>query len=165
MLFVLTGPESSGKTTLTEALARHFDVPSVSEAARRYLKSPHYNASDLLAIARAQGAAERTVTSTVTFADTDLQTIYIWWQEKYGPAPLSLTRAYARQTPRHYLLCAPDLAWAPDPLRENPLDRDRLFDLYQADLDRRGLTYDTITGLADERFHRALKAVEAVLTA
>ena len=163
MLFVLTGPESSGKTTLVDALARHFDVPSVSEIARQYLSSPSYNASDLLAIARAQRRAERHVSSGLAFADTDLQTLYLWWQEKYGPAPLSLTRAYARQTPRYYLLCAPDLAWAPDPLRENPLDRDRLFDLYQADLDRRGLPYETITGLADKRLQRAVEAVEAAL--
>ena len=85
------------------------------------------------------------------------------WQEKYGPVPRSLQQAYARQTPRHYLLCAPDVSWEADPLREHPHDRDRLFALYQQDLERRGLPYDTIEGLEDRRFRRALQAVEKML--
>ena len=134
MLIVVTGPESSGKTTLVEALAQHLNAPRVAEAARRYLQGRvGYQPSDLLQIARQQQAAEGSVLGcapNVAIADTDLQVVYIWWQERFGPAPAMLHEAYARQSPRHYLLCKPDLPWEADPLRENPEDRERLWQIY-----------------------------------
>jgi nicotinamide riboside kinase len=166
MLFVLTGPESAGKSTLTQALAEHFAAPWVTEFARQYLHdqlqaSANYQPSDLLHIAAQQQLAEGTLQGKAPFkfADTDLQVIYIWWQERFGPVPRVLSQAYARQSPRHYLLCEPDVAWAPDPLRENATDRARLFQGYEADLQRRGLAYSIVRGDGQARLDYALEAV------
>jgi nicotinamide riboside kinase len=166
MLFVLTGPESAGKSTLTQALAEHFAAPWVAEFARQYLHdhlqvSATYQPSDLLHIAGQQQSAERDLDDATpfAFADTDLQVIYIWWQERFGPVPRVLSQAYARQSPRHYLLCEPDVAWTPDPLRENPVDRTRLFQAYEADLQRRGLAYSIVRGDGQARLDYALEAV------
>jgi nicotinamide riboside kinase len=160
---VLTGPESTGKTSLAEQLAKHFQAPLIAEIARAYLQDRSgYLPTDLLQIATLQRAAEGAAEDAdVAIMDTDLQVVTIWWQEKYGAAPRSLTHAYRTQRERHYLLCAPDLEWAPDPLREAPEDRERLFELYQADLDARDLPYSIVEGLGDARLTAAVRAIEA----
>jgi len=172
MLIVLTGPESSGKTALARALQSHFSVPGVEEAARAYLQDRvAYLPSDLRRIALQQLDWERQVSSAAaqagqaawSIADTDLQVLYIWWQEKFGPAPAWLCDAYAALTPRHYLLCRPDIAWAADPLRENPHDRERLFELYRTDLERRGLAFSEISGEGALRVTNAIQAVDAIV--
>jgi len=165
MLFVLTGPESTAKSALTIALAEHFKLPAVSEVARDYLTSSttgtSYLPSDLLAIARRQMSAESGLKSSA-FADTDLQVVYLWWQQRFGPVPDFLAAAYAGQSTRYYLLCEPDIAWQADPLRENPHDREQLFALYEADLRARGLRYSRISGQGDERIICAQRAVLSV---
>ena len=42
---------------------------------------------------------------------------------------------------RFYLLCKPDIPWESDPLRENPNDRIKLFDIYKMELDNLGHKY------------------------
>ena len=56
----LTGPESTGKSTLAAQLAAHYGTSFAPEFAREYLaeSGPHYTARDLEEIARGQLAAE-----------------------------------------------------------------------------------------------------------
>ncbi|XOV81687.1 MAG: AAA family ATPase [bacterium] len=168
MLFVVTGPESTGKTTLTAALAEHLQAPYVAEAARAYLQDKYrYEPSDVLAIAHRQQQLERGVLARdpqVAIADTDLQVVYIWWQERIGPAPEILRNAYAQQSPRYYLLCRPDLPWEADPLRENPDDRDRLWQVYLADLSARQLPFSVVEGKGRQRFDCAVRVINRVLS-
>ena len=165
LIVVCTGPESSGKTTLAQALAAHLKVPLVREQARDYLSTPRYVPTDILNIAARQVAAERDarVQASLACADTDLQVLYIWWQERFGPAPSALARAYATQSPRLYLLCRPDLPWQADPLRENPNDRDRLFELYRRDLSARELNFAIVEGQGQARVEQALGSVAGVV--
>lgn len=169
MLFVFTGPESSGKTTLSNYVSSRFDFAKVDECARAYFKrKTSYLPNDLLKIAQRQHDAENTAVCNTTnsvVADTDLQTIYLWWQEKFGPAPNVLTNAFALQTSRVYLLCKPDIPWVKDPLRENPRDRKRLFDVYKKDLRLRQLPYEVIDGDEDERLIKASDVVSKYLAA
>ena len=175
MLFVITGPESTGKTTLAHALTKKLNAPMVDEFARAFLVDrTDYRPSDLLTIATHQSATENDALSTlpispnstdpILFADTDLQVVYLWWQEKFGPAPLGLSRAYAQQSKRHYLLCEPDIEWEADPLRENPYDRDRLYKIYEEDLLRRKLAFTPITGSGEQRNQCAFDAVAKLLS-
>ena len=87
--------------------------------------------------------------------------MYLWWQERFGPVPMGLAQDYAGLERRHYLLCAPDIQWSPDPLRENPHDRERLFELYQSDLLCRKLPFTKIAGTGEQRFDCAVSAVLA----
>jgi len=57
---VIIGPESTGKSTLCEELAQHYDAPWCPEFAREYLLTygTDYQYEDLLTIAKGQLAME-----------------------------------------------------------------------------------------------------------
>ena len=173
MILVLTGPESSGKTTLAQVLSEHLQWPVLPERARGYLaqraidtaQHPYrYRPSDVVALVQAQQNQEALVREADHhILDTDLLTLTIWWQEKYGPVPALFNQAWLSQSPRFYLLCRPDLPWEMDPLRENPNDRDRLFGLYEQQLRRRGCQYDVCEGIGNARAENALAIVRGQL--
>ncbi len=164
MIIVLTGPESCGKTQLAEELSVQLNLPVVHEHARAYLHSkdakPHYQPSDLVELVKLQLLSEEGANSLIL--DTDLLTLIIWWREKYGPVPDIFQHAMRSQRPRHYLLCAPDIAWQPDPLRENRNDRARLFEVYQRELELRKLPFDVVHGVGPSRTNCAMTALENV---
>ena len=164
---VLTGPESSGKTTLALDLARRLVGGYVPEVAREYLSAlgGPYNEQDLIAVARMQLERENAVAATLPadgllFCDTDLITIRIWSEEKYGRCDPWIIERTEHRPYDLWLLCAPDMPWEPDPLRENPHDRDRLFDVYRAMLDRLKKPYAVMRGDRERRESDALMAID-----
>ena len=78
---VITGPESSGKTTLCESLSKHFKIPYSKEYAREYLQklNRNYTQDDLTKIAKGQ----LNFNKNHSLLDTDLITIKIWSNYKY----------------------------------------------------------------------------------
>ena len=159
--FVLTGPECSGKTTLSKSLAEHFQGKHLIEPARTILNGVEaYTPKDLLKILRAYVKRDDVnQPDTTLFLDTDLQNLFMWWQEKYGPAPTKLCQAYKAQSERFFLLCKPDFPWVYDPMRENQMDRDRLFKLYYSDLVNRKLPFVVIEGDAAGRLEMSIEHV------
>ena len=169
LIVCLTGPESTGKSTLATDLSQALAVPLVHEAAREHLQqraatgSEGYGRADLLTIARAQIAAEQNALAEGTglvICDTDLQVIQIWWEEKFGTLDPWLAGALAERTPRRYLLMAPDLPWEADPLRESPDDRHRLFGRYMQTLRADNYPFAEIFGAGSVRFERAIACVQ-----
>ena len=55
-IIVITGAESTGKSTLTERLANHFNAPFIPETARQYVEKLNrkYTYSDVENIAKMQ---------------------------------------------------------------------------------------------------------------
>ena len=135
---IVTGPESSGKTTLCKALSKHFNLPFSKEYAREYLDALNrdYNQDDLLKIAKGQLQAE----NGIQLLDTDLITLKIWSEYKYGSCDKWILTQIEKQKSekRFYLLCKPDIPWKADPLRENPNNREKLFELYKEELENLG---------------------------
>lgn len=169
----VVGPESTGKTTLALELAAAFDVPCLAEYAREYLEArfertgdASYDETDLAAIAREHVRREADFAHPVGrpgVIDTDLIVILIWWNERFGESPAWLHDAIARQSQRLYLLCAPDLPWQADPLRESEHDRERLFDVYRAFLTEQRLPFATVAGSGRARFDMAHRVARPVL--
>ena len=131
---LITGPESSGKSTLTTQLSAYFKAPMVPEYARLYLKDmPTYQEYDLVQIALGQKKMEDDEVKnnpSILFCDTGMEVIEIWSQEKFGRIDSQITHLAQHANYDLVLLCKPNIEWQPDPLRENPTDRDRLFELY-----------------------------------
>ena len=160
---IVTGTESSGKTTLCKALSKHYNLPFTKEFAREYLTDlgKNYLQEDLLEIAKGQLENEQLITNNqqISLHDTDLITLKIWSDYKYGNCNNWILEQIEKQKVenRFYLLCKPDLKWDYDPLRENPNDRDDLFAIYKKDLERLGHNYFIVEGV--ERFQRAIQKI------
>ena len=164
----IVGPESSGKTTLCKALAMHYQAPWVPEFAREYLgeRGGAYTHSDLLRIAEGQCAQEERAAGSkpsLLLCDTDIVTIRIWNDEKYSAYDRRTIDLSERHHYDHWLLCRPDLPWEPDPLRENPHDRDRLFAVYEDLLKRLAKPFSIIAGDAEQRMRTATAVIDALL--
>ncbi len=166
---VLTGPESSGKTTLAAQLAAHFGTVWVPEFARQYLADlgGPYTADDLLTIAKGQMALEDEMAikaeNGLIFLDTSLEVIKIWSQVRFGFFDEKIEQWHSQRLPDHYLLCFPDLPWTPDLQRENPNDRDVLLEFYRRELRKLNLPFSQVWGVGEERLTNAIMAVNEFL--
>lgn len=143
---IATGPESSGKTTLCKALSEHFNIPFSKEYAREFLTNleREYNQNDLTKIAEGQFKSEH----SFMLLDTDLITIKIWSNYKYGNCDKWIIEQIEKQKSekRIYLLCKPDIPWEVDPQRENPNERVELFETHKQELENLGHTYFIVEG-------------------
>jgi len=167
------GPESTGKTTLTAALAAHFGEPWSREFVREYWDThgATITAGDLDAIARGQIAAEDSAAAAarrVAFCDTDLLTCVLWDDLLFPGHCPPWARAEADRRARDfalYLLCDTDLAFEPDPQRCFPDAAGRAMcrRLWRETLVNRGLPFVEIHGAGREREAAAIAAVDAVL--
>ena len=181
---ILTGPESSGKTTLARQLATHLNAPLVEEYVRDFFEkkqTSQYKQEDLVQIAIGQMNNELRMMNDeslithhilpILICDTDLLTIKIWSNEVYGNCSAELTQLIDNQLincqlaiTSYYFLCSPgSIDWEEDPLRENPHDRDRLFKIYENELKFYGKKYSILRGSENERFDKAVTKINRLL--
>ena len=160
----VTGPESTGKSMLTQQLAESFGTVWVPEFAREYIDNlgRPYIEEDILEIAKGQLDREETqaaLAKGLLFCDTELTVTRIWSEVKYGrchPWILEKIREHAYDL---LLLCYIDIPWESDPQREHPHLREHLFSLYQKELAGRDGPFEVVTGLGPERLQNAIRAI------
>lgn len=162
----LTGPESTGKSQLCKQLAEYFNEPWVPEYSREYLVNltDGYNFGDILAIAHGQFENEQNLLKKANkylFCDTDFLVTHIWCIVKYGKSHNWIKNMAIEHPYDFTLLCNIDLPWEYDPLRENPDNRDYLFNLYHDELVSRNTPFEVVSGTGDERFDHAIRILAA----
>ena len=167
MRIVITGAESSGKTTLITDLADHFGLSFTTEYARAYLiaKNANYNYSDLLTIAKGQHELieeNKNKILAIHLDDTDLLTIKIWSEFKYKKCDPWIIKTLKNSKPDLYILCAPDIPWEEDPLRENPNDRQEIFKIFEHEIQELNVPYEIVSGLKHERLDQALSFINSL---
>jgi NadR type nicotinamide-nucleotide adenylyltransferase len=170
---VVSGPESTGKTTLARRLAEHYRSAWVPEYVRAYLESRPLREppslvrwEDVEAIARGQIAAEDAAARAaprVLFLDTDLHSTKVYCEHYFGRCPEWIARAARERAYDLHLLLLTDLPWVADPLRDRPQERERLLELFRRELRQAGRRVVEIGGASQARFAGALRAVERVL--
>src|ERR1043165_4391321 len=90
---VIIGPESTGKSTLCEQLALHYDTVWCPEYARYYLEESgmDYTYEDLNKIAQGQLALEESMEEDVSndlyFVDTDMYVMKVWFEVAFQHCP------------------------------------------------------------------------------
>jgi nicotinamide riboside kinase len=166
-LFFITGAESTGKSTLTAQLAQHYQAVGTREFARDYLNNlgHAYSIEDLHAISRGQIEIIRnTLGEPLTFVDTDLINLKVWYDEVFHEVPSWLTDFIRNLGKGYYLVCQPDIPWEPDPLRENPDRREFLNQRYEEELRSAGFPFYRVTGMGESRLQCAISIVDAILS-
>ncbi|HTO03427.1 MAG TPA: AAA family ATPase [Opitutus sp.] len=167
------GTESTGKTSLAEKLAAHFDEPWAPEFVREFwdLRGGKIAASDLGTVALGQIANEDAALAAarrMMFCDTELLTNVLWADVLFpGQCPEWVRREADLRAGEFslYLLCDTDVPFVPDPQRCFPDEAERLKGrkLWRSTLETRGLPFVEIRGDWATREATAIAAVERVL--
>jgi nicotinamide riboside kinase len=165
---VITGPESTGKTTLAAGLAARLGAPLLAEAARDYAaeQARHgrtLTAADVESIARLAIARDDEAlasTPTLMVLDTDLVSTVIYARHYYGTCPAWIEAGARARRGNLYLLCDIDLPWKADGVRDRPVQREVMLGLFRDTLAEFGCTVEVVSGTGDARFRAASGAME-----
>lgn len=151
---VVIGPESTGKSSLCEALSKHYHTIWCREYAREYLieNGKDYSYHDLLSIAKGQIALEENcieevreigeakgqnlenslldnpsgfLSSRLLFIDTDMYVMKVWCEYVFNRCHNFILEEITSRKYDLYLLCDTDLPWVADELREYPDEHSR----------------------------------------
>ena len=169
---VVVGPESTGKSTLCEKLAAHYNTLWVPEYAREYLEKngAEYTYDDLLTIAKGQIDLEEKLTAHSfqlsahsLFIDTDMYVMKVWAEFVFNKCHNWILNRIAERKYDLYLLCDVDLPWVEDALREYPDKkvRERLYRFYKDLMVNQSIPWCNISGNYEERFKKAVKFIDS----
>lgn len=170
---VVIGPESTGKSTLCEQLAKHYKTLWCPEFAREYLikNNERRTYNDLLYIAQQQIVLEEKYISTINsiqtplvFIDTDMYVMKVWCEFVFNKCHAFILDKIVERKYDLYLLCDVDLPWQQDALREYPDQkiREKLYYIYKDLLINQSVPWVNITGKDNERLQHAIKAVDTL---
>lgn len=161
----LVGPESTGKSTLSQQLAKHFNGHFVPEFARTYIAQLNrpYTLNDIEFIAEQQLKLEERASADLLFCDTNLLVTKIWAEHAFGNCPEYIAQHWQPGNYHLHLLMNIDLPWQPDPLREHPHLRSFFFEWYERELKQEKVPYQIVSGNEMERFKLATGIVETLL--
>lgn len=170
--YIAIGPESTGKSTLCEALAAHYNAQWCPEYAREYLEvnGSDYSYADLLTIAQGQIALEDRIQQNLPknaifyFVDTDMHVMRVWCEYVFNNCHRFILDQIAIRQCDGYLLCSPDLPWEADGLREYPNQktRDELFLFYQELLQAQHIPWVRISGDHDNRLEQSIRFINGL---
>jgi nicotinamide riboside kinase len=173
---VFVGAESTGKSTLSEYLARAYGTVSVPEIGRFIWeeKAGQLNADDYVEIAVKHRAAEDAAMAQARrwlFVDTNALTtllLGIQFRQVGDPPPAELLRCADDCKARyaHTFVCADDIPYEEQDARENEAWRGRIQRLVLQDLEARGIPYTIVRGSVEERAAQVRRVLDrAVLAA
>jgi nicotinamide riboside kinase len=164
---ILTGAESTGKSTLAKQLALHYHTVYMPEYARTYIENLNrdYNYEDVVHIAEMQIQFEQAFlhkANRYLFIDTGLIITKIWFQEVFQKYPDWLDDAILKSLPDFYLICDIDLPWKEDSVRENGTleKRKYLMNRYIEEIKKYAIKYGIVSGQENERLQNAIKIIE-----
>jgi NadR type nicotinamide-nucleotide adenylyltransferase len=189
---VIIGPESTGKSSLCEQLAAHYNTLWCPEYAREYLlkHGTNYSFDDLLTIAkgqieleekyiqsvvnsresgvntnRLQNADSRLTThDSVLFIDTDMYVMKVWCEFVFDNCHRFILDQIIERKYDLYLLCNVDLPWVKDELREYPdlENRLKLYYIYKDIMVNQSVPWVDISGGYEERLRKSIEAVNKI---
>ena len=172
---VFVGAESTGKSTLSDYLARAYGTVSVPEIGRFIWeeKAGQLKADDYVEIAVRHRAAEDAALPQARrwlFVDTNALTtllLGIQFRQVGDPPPAELLRCADDCKTRyaHTFVCADDIPYEEQDARENEAWRGRIQQLVLQDLDARGIPYTVVRGSVEERAAQVRGVLDRALAA
>jgi HTH-type transcriptional regulator, transcriptional repressor of NAD biosynthesis genes len=189
---VVIGAESTGKTTLTLALAAHYHAPAVLEYGREHWErklagrtmaetsAPSWSSEEFVHIAQEQQRREDEAArraELVLFCDTNAFATGTWHERYYQTRDPRVDAIGAADRVHLYLLTAPDVPFVQDGFRDGEHVRPWMHERFAAQLiddrddqprrpDRPAVVLiDGPYGADDQRLAKAIAAVDACLAA
>jgi len=165
----IVGPESTGKSTMSQLLAKYYKVSWVPEYARYYCENliAPYTLQDEVNMFYGQLALEDAILATTEtdfiICDTTFVTVKIWSDEMLGETPQIVLDALSKRPYDLYLLMDIDLPWQDDPLRDFPNQREYFMEVWHKELKALNANYKMISGLGDIRMQNAVKEIDKFL--
>lgn len=169
----LVGVESSGKSTLAEALARHYRTAWVPEYGRWYWEgrrhtsgSEHWDTDEFVRIARGQAAWEDDLAHQahrVLICDTDPLMTQVWHRRYLGRASRAVERIAEERRYDLHLLTLPDFEYVQDGTRESKHVRMDMHGWLVEALEAQGRRYIEVGGPFQERLAAAVQEIDPLL--
>lgn len=177
---LIAGPESTGKTSLTQELAMRYSTVWAAEFARAYLdakvdlagisatSTDLISPADIIPIILGQAAQEihlENLAKQCLFCDAGTLSTEVYAQHYFGQAPQQLESIIQKHSYDYCLLTATDLPWEADWQRAEPHRREELFQRFEQALGYYQIPYGLVTGKGDERVQNAVFLVKKWLQA
>jgi len=165
----VVGPESTGKSTMSAFLAKHYQTVWVPEYARGYCEglTEQPTWQDEINMFYGQLALEKEMepqANKILICDTTFITVKIWSDQIFGSSPQVVLDELPKHTYNLYLLLDIDLPWQDDPLRDFPHLREHFMDVWHRELKGLNANYTVISGTGPERYERAVKVIDDYLS-
>lgn len=160
----IVGPESTGKSTMANFLAKEFNTFCVPEYARYYCQDLNnkYTEQDELNMFHGQIALEDAIIASlntdILICDTTILTVKIWSDHLFNKTPSPVLTEIKERTYDLYLLMDINLPWENDPLRDFPNDRLHFMNTWINELKNINANYKVISELGQNRLQAGKKA-------
>jgi NadR type nicotinamide-nucleotide adenylyltransferase len=167
------GAESSGTTTMAEALARHYQTSWVPEYGRYYTEATRYwrkglewTSDEFIHIAEMQNRWEdwlARASNRILFCDTDAFATSLWHERYMGFSLPELEPYFVNRKYDLYLLTDVDIPYVQDTIRDGKHIRHEMHRRFESELQRRGKPYVLLSGRHTERMRAAVEACDRLL--
>lgn len=163
MQIAITGPENSGKSALSVALAKSLSCSYTPEYARFYLQEHSWSNTreELNKVIQGQIDWMHEAASTPQkhqVFDTDLFVLEVWEEVRFHSCSLAVQKAKHQLELDLILICHPDLPWEDDPLRESKDELHLLYTMYVDRVKASGIPFGEIKG--SHRLDQALRYIQ-----
>jgi len=170
---VLFGPESTGKTTLSIELAKHYNTVWTPEYAREYLQEKWNDVAticeieDIIPIAIGQTKLENDLLSKankIIFCDTNILETKVYAEEYYeNYSNEILNEAVENLNYTLYFLTDIDIPYEQDDLRDRPNQRQEMFDAFKNALEKHNNPYVILSGSKNIRLNKAIETIDNLI--
>ncbi len=166
----ITGPESTGKSSISKFIAQYYGALLIEEFAREYLEKLNrpYTKEDLDLIANHQfQKLQEAINSRAKLivSDTEMTVMKIWSAYKFGEVSPLITQHLQNQEFDIYFLMDIDLEWQYDPLREHPQPEMRRYfmDCYIKEMLLMSRNFYIISGNQNQRQNQVTKLIDQLI--
>lgn len=176
---VIVGPESTGKTTLCQRLAKYYDTVWVEEVGRIVSEEKikertddkiqyEWKSEEFDEIASRQNQLENQKArqcNKILICDTNSLATYVWHRRYMGFDRKEILDIYGEiKKPDLYLITSPNgVPFVQDGFRDGEHVRESMFSDFVELIQKQGIKYEILDGDYDERFQKAVKIIDIVV--